>query len=201
MKVTKEQRAYIRMLEGVMPERDIIATLKDSDDELRWYLRRRSRGYVESTTLVRLFDKSMDFWLSVGQEHVDWEAVLMHMSIADNQKTVARHRKRIPWLAWTDISSRRGLSEWFIEKCGEHIEWNCLRLENTTLSERFMRKYKDKLYWDDIASTQAMSDEFMEEFEDRLDVGRLFANPRIPDQRINNLIFRHNGKFFRHNGK
>ena len=58
-----------------------------------------------------------------------------------------------------------------------------------------MRRHKDRLHWDDIAMSQEMSDEFMEEFEDRLDVELLFGNPKIPEQRIRSLILRHNGRF------
>lgn len=44
MRTTKEQRDYIKLLEGVMPEEDIVVCLKDDDEFLRWYLRRSKRG-------------------------------------------------------------------------------------------------------------------------------------------------------------
>lgn len=195
MRTTKEQRDYIRMLENVMPEKDILVSLKDNDDELRWYLRRQYNGYQRTCELIKSIDKSMDFWMSVGDNYLDTEGILLELGIVNNQQTVAKYQNRVPWVAWTWISSTRGLTQWFIEKCKRHIEWNCLRIDNTTLTEDFMRKHKDKLDWDDIALTQNMSDEFMEEFEDRLDVDLLFKNPKISDSRINNLIFNYNGRF------
>lgn len=193
--ITKKQKNYIRMLENVMPEKDVVVALKDNDDELRWYLRQSYWGYQRMCELVKWIDKDIGFWLSLGEDCIDIEGVLLEMGVVKNQKSVARYRNKIPWVAWTWVSSLRGLTQWFIEKCSEHIEWDCLKIQDTTLTESFMRKHKDKLFWNDIALTQEMSDEFMEEFEDRLDVGLLFKNPKIPGQRINNLIFKHNGRF------
>jgi hypothetical protein len=197
MGTTKEQREYIRMLDNVMPEKDILASLKDNDDELKWYLKKKHNylGYQMVCHLVRMVDKSMDFWLSLGEDFIDMEGVLLEMGVVHNQKTVAKYRNKIPWVAWTWISSTSGLTQWFIEKCIDKIEWNALNIQNTTLTEGFMRKHKDSLDWDDIATSQEMSDEFMEEFEDRLDAELLFGNAKIPNQRINNLIFKHNGRF------
>ncbi len=197
MRTTKEQREYIKMLENVMPEEDILVSLKDNDDELKWYLRKKHNylGYQTVCHFVGVVDKSMDFWLSLGEDFIDIEGVLLAMGVVGNQKTVAKYRNKIPWVAWTWISSTKGLTQWFIEKCIDKIDWDCLHIQNTTLTEDFMRKYKDKLDWDDIALTQEMSDEFMEEFEERLNVDLLFKNPKISYSRINSLIFKHNGNF------
>ena len=36
MRMTKEQMEYVMMLDGVMPEKDVLVSLKDNDDELKW---------------------------------------------------------------------------------------------------------------------------------------------------------------------
>lgn len=195
MRTTKEQRDYIKLLEGVMPEEDIVVCLKDDDELLRWYLRRSKRGFSHTTQLINCVGKSMDFWLSVGDSHVDMEAVVMNYDVVMNQNTIAKYVDKLPFYVWSTISSQVGLSQWFIEKCECHIVWHRLHLGYTTLTEDFIRQHKDSLNWNDIALTQEMSDEFMEEFEDRLNVDLLFRNPQIPDQRINNLIVKHNGRF------
>ena len=197
MRMTKEQMEYVMMLDGVMPEKDVLVSLKDNDDELKWYLKKKHNylGYPKICHLIGVVGKGMDFWLSLGGDCIDIEGVLLAMGVRNNQKTVGRHKSKVPLVAWRWISSTRGLTQWFIEKCIDKIEWDFLNIQSTELTEDFMRRHKDRLHWDDIAMSQEMSDEFMEEFEDRLDVELLFGNPKIPDQRIHSLILRHNGRF------
>lgn len=193
--LTKDQRNYIRMLENVMPERDIVVDLKDDDDLLRYYLRRSQRGYAHTMQVISWIGKSMDFWLSVGDSHISMEAVVVNFHVLMNQETIVKYKDKLPWFVWSTISPQVGLSQWFLEECSDRLDWNMLDISHTSLTEDFMRKHESSLNWNDIARSQCMSDEFIEEFESRLDLNLLFENPCIPSWRVNSLVFRHGGDF------
>lgn len=182
--VTREQKEYVRMLECVMPEKDILVSLKDDDNLLRWYLRRSRRGYHQTLHLISWIKKSMDFWLSVGDDHVNMEAVVLNYSVRINQKTIIKYKNKLPMSVWSIISLQTGLTQRFLEKCADKLELDKIDLSSTKLTESFMRKHKKLLNWDNISLSQRMSKKFMAEFMELLNVGFLCMNPNIQDSKI-----------------
>ena len=62
---------------------------------------------------------------------------------------------------WEDICKYQILSEDFIEKNKNFIDWNLIS-KFQTLSESFIEKYKHSLKWDYIVQMQTLSEPFIE---------------------------------------
>lgn len=68
---------------------------------------------------------------------------------------------------WITISSYQYLSEAFIKKHKDKVNWGYISA-NQTLSEAFIEKYKDRVSWNYISIFQKLSEDFMEKYEDRV---------------------------------
>ena len=66
------------------------------------------------------------------------------------------------------ISMYQKLSEEFIEKHIDKVNWCCISI-NQTLSEEFIEKHIDKVDWNWISSNQKLSEEFIEKYKDKVD--------------------------------
>ena len=118
---------------------------------------------------------------------------------------------------WGDISRCENLSEAFIEKFKDELQWgtlfiyqrlsekllrkNLFRLREynweaigswQNLSEDFIREFKDKLNWGSISYNQELSEEFIEEFKDKFEEKGLMVNPFTPPKTRISLMKKHN---------
>jgi len=75
---------------------------------------------------------------------------------------------------WATIS-RLKLSEQFIEKYKDKVDWNRIS-ECQELSEKFIEKYKDKVNWYYISKHQKLSTEFIIKHMDKI-TEYIFDNP------------------------
>ncbi len=66
-----------------------------------------------------------------------------------------------------DIIKRYKLSESFIEKYANKVDWTIIS-EYQKLSERFIEKYAHKVHWSYISIYQDLSEGFIERNKDRL---------------------------------
>ena len=70
---------------------------------------------------------------------------------------------------WYYISSYQVLSEQFIEKYSDKVNWKQGISRYQRLSESFIEKYKDKVDWVYISIYQTLSEQFIERFSDMVD--------------------------------
>ena len=68
---------------------------------------------------------------------------------------------------WWDISQSQPLSEAFIEKYAEQVDWDCIS-ESQHLSEAFIEKHADRVKWGCISASQHLSEAFIEKHSDRV---------------------------------
>jgi hypothetical protein len=68
---------------------------------------------------------------------------------------------------WSKISGFQKLTESFIEKYSDKLNWDSL-VRYQSLSDGFMRKHSDKLNWWAVAYFQKYSEEFLIEFFDEI---------------------------------
>ena len=68
---------------------------------------------------------------------------------------------------WIHIS-RQKLSEEFIKKFQDKVNWQYISLKQN-LSEEFIREFQDKVSWFEISIDQKLSEEFIREFQDKDD--------------------------------
>jgi hypothetical protein len=69
------------------------------------------------------------------------------------------------------ISSHQVLSENFIEKFQDEVNWDGISC-NQVLSEDFIEKFQDKVNWYGILY-QDLSDKFVNKYRDRLDMEKI----------------------------
>ena len=67
-----------------------------------------------------------------------------------------------------------------MEKFEDRLTWNAF--SHQKLSENFIRKYKDKVYWCIISEKQNLSKDFIVEFSDKIDLEKLVLNKNISDE-------------------
>jgi hypothetical protein len=66
---------------------------------------------------------------------------------------------------WDGISQYQTLSEEFIREFKDYVEWYLIS-KSQILSEDFIREFKDRVYWSYISYYQTLSEEFIREFKD-----------------------------------
>ena len=191
--LTQEQRDYIRTLEQVKDDEEIIREIGSSDEELRWYLRRHPRKYMQTFWLIGLLpERTGDFWMSCVPA-VNIDAVLRWREVSD--RAMWRHRNKISSQDWASYLAL-GCSEWLLKrmKGTEYLHVSAIKFSKP-LSEKFMRQNQDWIDWDDVALYQPMGREFLKEFESRLDYDFLCQNPWLSSRMLGELCFEHGGAF------
>jgi hypothetical protein len=89
---------------------------------------------------------------------------------------------------WGLVFTNQELSEEFIREFDEKVEsWAELSF-SMNLSEGFIRDYKDRVSWYWISKKQDLSEAFMLEFIDNIDVGGLRLNTKIPQEVKDKII-------------
>jgi len=68
---------------------------------------------------------------------------------------------------WIEISKYQYLSEDFIEKYKNEVYWGCISAYQS-LSEDFIERYQDKVNWCWISMHQSLSEEFIEKHENKV---------------------------------
>jgi hypothetical protein len=66
---------------------------------------------------------------------------------------------------WAYISRHQTLSEDFIREFKDYVGWHWIS-NYSTLSESFIREFKDCVNWENISQSQTLSEEFIREFKD-----------------------------------
>ena len=94
--------------------------------------------------------------------------------------------KDITKVDWIDISYNQSLSEDFIREFKDKVDWNNISAYQT-LSENFIREFKDKVNWDCISFNQKLSLDFIYEFENRLCMDYLFKKNRVTKQQLDDI--------------
>ena len=69
---------------------------------------------------------------------------------------------------WEDISITQTLSENFIREFKDKVDWERIS-ESQNLSESFIREFQYKVDWDWISKYQKLSEDFIREFQDKVD--------------------------------
>ena len=62
---------------------------------------------------------------------------------------------------WRDISANQHLTEAFIEKYADRVDWFCIS-EYQPLSEAFIAKHAEQVNWYCISVSQQLSEKFIE---------------------------------------
>ena len=70
---------------------------------------------------------------------------------------------------WERISCYQSLSEDFIREFKDKVEWGRIS-RYQSLSEDFIREFKDRVAWGRISCDQSLSEDFIREFKDRVDI-------------------------------
>ena len=70
--------------------------------------------------------------------------------------------------AWRLISKHQSLSEDFIREFKDRVDWVSIS-SYQHLSEDFIREFKDRVDWDSISANQHLSEDFIREFEDKVE--------------------------------
>lgn len=73
-----------------------------------------------------------------------------------------------------DICEKQTLSEDFIREFKDQVSWNWI-CEKQNLSEDFIREFRDKVNWICISQFQKLSPEFFIEFKDKVNIA-VFLN-------------------------
>jgi hypothetical protein len=81
------------------------------------------------------------------------------------------------------ISQYQNLTEDFIEKHSDEIDWDSIG-KYQTLSEEFIEKYQNKLNWLFIGKKQVLSEQFIEKFADKLDWTFISKYQKLSDEFI-----------------
>ena len=72
------------------------------------------------------------------------------------------------WVQPTFVCRYQKLSEEFMRKHADKLDWNALSIYQT-FSEEFAREYKDKVFWVAMAENQQFGENFKREFAEDLD--------------------------------
>ena len=81
---------------------------------------------------------------------------------------------------WYYISQCQKLSEKFIEKYQDKINWNLIsKNQNVKLSESLIEKYQDKINWNNISEYQLLSENFIKKYQDKINFSLLLKNKKI----------------------
>ena len=80
--------------------------------------------------------------------------------------------------AWWCIYLYQNLSEEFIEKYSDKVYWSLI-CKYQNLSEKFIEKYQDKVYWPYISNFQKLSEKFIKKHINQIDISCLMANEKI----------------------
>ena len=74
---------------------------------------------------------------------------------------------RTNYINWGDISCHQSLSEDFIREFKDNVDWLYIS-GYQHLSEDFIREFEDKVYWLYISAHQHLSEDFIREFKDKV---------------------------------
>jgi hypothetical protein len=84
------------------------------------------------------------------------------------------------------ISMYQKLSEQFIEKYSDKVYWNYISTYQN-LSEEFIEKYSDKLIWLYISKYQVLSENFIRKHIGQIDINWLMYNKNISEEFKNKI--------------
>ena len=68
---------------------------------------------------------------------------------------------------WDRLSSVKGLSEDFIRKFADKVNWKCIS-KYQKLSEYFIKEFADIVDWECISIYQTLSENFIREFQNKV---------------------------------
>ena len=82
---------------------------------------------------------------------------------------------------WEKISRKVFLTEKFIRKYQDKVDWNNIS-DCQKLSEDFIIEFQNKVYWDYISYSQKLSLKFIKENIEKLNVKHLLENENISNE-------------------
>jgi hypothetical protein len=84
---------------------------------------------------------------------------------------------------WYYISAYQTLSELFIREFKDNVDWDYISMHQT-LSEEFIREFQDKVIWIDISIYQKLSEEFIREFQNKVCWENISENQKLSEEFI-----------------
>jgi phosphoribosylanthranilate isomerase len=84
---------------------------------------------------------------------------------------------------WSCISAYQTLSDDFIREFKNEVDWSCISVCQK-LSENFIREFKNKVDWSCISVYQTLSNDFIREFKDKVDWYWISACQKLSDEFI-----------------
>jgi len=69
---------------------------------------------------------------------------------------------------WVQASCSQTLSENFIRTFKDKVDWDNISCQQQHLSEDFIREFQDKVNWMYVSAYQTLSEEFIREFQDKV---------------------------------
>jgi len=95
---------------------------------------------------------------------------------------------------WKEKSKEPGLTEEFIEKYSDKVYWDFIS-QCQNLSEEFIEKYSDKFDWYYISIYQKLSEKFIEKYSDKVYWDYISINQKLSEE----FIEKHSDKVFWNN--
>ena len=118
------------------------------------------------TNKIKIIEEIKDiekfFEENMDNFEVDLNYISMYQTLSE--EFIEKHIDKVNWCC---ISINQTLSEEFIEKHIDKVDWNCISIYQT-LSEELIEKHKDKVNWRYISRCQKLSEEFIEKHIDKV---------------------------------
>src|SRR5574344_1915408 len=73
---------------------------------------------------------------------------------------------------WNDFSKNFKSTQYsleFVEQFKDKLNWYTISSNKNALTEKFIRHFKNYVYWDLISKSQTLSEKFIEQFKDKVD--------------------------------
>jgi len=123
-------------------------------DKIYWPLASKEMTKLRQVDeeLIRKYDKYWD-WTQISKARLSEDLIEDYKYCVD----------------WTEVSMHSRLSENFIRKHVNDVNWEKISEWQRTLSEDFIRQYQDMVNWKFISQYQKLSEKFMDEFADKID--------------------------------
>jgi len=84
---------------------------------------------------------------------------------------------------WIEKSKEPGLTEKFIEKHSDKVYWYLIS-QYQNLSENFIEKHKDEVYWECLSINQKLSEKFIEKHSDKVDWCNILIYQKLSEKFI-----------------
>ena len=89
-------------------------------------------------------------------------------------------------IVWSIVCQKYSLSESFIREFKDYVWWGSI-CAYQKLSESFIREFKDKVYWNVISNSQQLSSLFIHKFRDKLNIGRLIDRGMVTQEYLDQM--------------